>query len=134
MKAKISGKPKIFQGRNLLPLPFFLFWTKISKFWVQIPPWNSSPDNTQKEETLEKKKETWIRLRTFSWTAVGGSFLGPINLTRSRIKSFWLMRRWKRRPQFFTQVSKTCQFMYNFNNKKQQASLHAQKKVKFIYN
>lgn len=49
---------------------------------------------------------TWIRLRTFSWTAWGGSYLGPITLIRSDRKSLFASCMWNLLPQFFTQVSK----------------------------
>lgn len=56
---------------------------------------------------LNASAQICMRLSTFSCIAAGGSFLGPISLTRSLIKSFWATRTWKALPQFFTHVSST---------------------------
>lgn len=51
---------------------------------------------------------TWMRLSTLSCTMVGGLFLGRMVLTSTPSTKSWLATsRWKRCPQFLTQVSKT---------------------------
>lgn len=48
----------------------------------------TTPDNSGWR--LNASAHDWIKLNTFSWTAVGGSFLGPINFT-CRIYNFQLL-------------------------------------------
>ena len=57
--------------------------------------------------------QTWMRLRTFSCTLWGGSYFGPMILTKSWRKSLLATCTWKRRPQFLTHVSNTFTEMKN---------------------
>lgn len=51
---------------------------------------------------------TWMRVSTLSCTMVGGLFLGRMVLTSTPSTKSWLATsKWKRCPQFFTQVSRT---------------------------
>jgi hypothetical protein len=49
----------------------------------------------------------FLKTATFSWTTAGGSFLGPINLTKSCTKSLLVTSKWNLLPQFLTQASNT---------------------------
>lgn len=52
---------------------------------------------------------TWIRASTLSCTIVGGLFFGEMTLTSTpSTKSLLVTKAWKRWPQFFTHVSRTC--------------------------
>lgn len=50
---------------------------------------------------------SWISCSTFSCTAAGGSFFGPISFTSSCTKSFWATSTCSGLPQFLTHVSST---------------------------
>jgi len=80
-------------GGNSMPLFF-------SSMYICVTPLRSG-------WFLKASAQICIRLSTFSCITAGGSFLGPINFTRSLIKSFWATRTWNALPQFFTQVSST---------------------------
>lgn len=76
-------------------MPLFL-----SSWYTSTTPFKSGCD-------ANVSAQIWIKLKTFSCTAVGGSYFGPISFTSSWMNSLLATKTWKFRPQFFTHVSNT---------------------------